>query len=412
MLQRCSRPICGLDQKPTSLGHVRGLHRLLKQTVCARVADHCRPYDTELGRGRYVSSHRSTATTIVALGRARAGGTASTSIRSISMTAQLGRFQSLLVALLLRRRFPLLIRYLGASALILIAAAIRASLDDQLSQYPLLLFYPAVFFTALFFDRGTGVFATCLSVVVSAYLFIEPRFSLEIGETHWMALSIFAAVNLATSVVMETLRHALEALERSRSSYALLLDETAHRTRNDLAMVVSALTLQKRAASPETASALEAAIARIQVISRVQAKLHGAGEIGLVDLPEYLGEVCDGLAQLHVGVRKIAVQCQVASLAVERSTAIAVGLIVNELVTNALKYAFPGREDGKVEVVGALASSGRLRILVRDDGIGCSNAVSGLGTRIVRLLASQHGGSFIRQRRAPGCEAIVELAIR
>jgi two-component sensor histidine kinase len=89
--------------------------------------------------------------------------------------------------------------------------------------------------------------------------------------------------------------------------------------------------------------------------------------------------------------------------------ALSIGLIVNELVTNAFKYAFPDDQIGHVEVE-CKVIDGRLAVSVADDGIGCpEHSESGLGTRLVALLIDQHGGAIKRTNLDPGCRISVTI---
>lgn len=89
--------------------------------------------------------------------------------------------ENLVVRLLPNRGHGTAVRY-GTSALIILSATgLRYALEGPLQHFPLLLFIPAVFLCALLFDRGSGFFATILSAAIAAYLFIEPRFTLNVG---------------------------------------------------------------------------------------------------------------------------------------------------------------------------------------------------------------------------------------
>ncbi|MGX1150724.1 ATP-binding protein [Bradyrhizobium ottawaense] len=93
------------------------------------------------------------------------------------------------------------------------------------------------------------------------------------------------------------------------------------------------------------------------------------------------------------------------------SQAASIGLIVNELVTNCFKYAFPERRSGAVQV-DVRARNGHVLVTVQDDGAGCPAEVkSGLGTRLVSLLATQMKGTVVRRPLPQGCEVQVSLAL-
>ncbi|MGW8189695.1 DUF4118 domain-containing protein [Sphingomonas hankookensis] len=172
--------------------------------------------------------------------------------------------ENLLVRLLPKQRYGITLRYAATCLIVAITALLRYSLDGPLENFPLLLFVPAVFLCALLFDRGSGFFATILSAAVSAYVFIEPYFSFAIGIQNFFALSLFAIIGFTMSLVTEVLRKTIRRLNESEKTKALLLEELAHRTKNDLAIISSAITLQSSASwDPAVREALSAANARV-----------------------------------------------------------------------------------------------------------------------------------------------------
>jgi len=122
----------------------------------------------------------------------------------------------------------------------------------------------------------------------------------------------------------------------------------------------------------------------------------------------YLMQLGGHLADALRDIRPIAVNIDASELYLPAEQAIPLGLIVNELVTNALKHAFPGDRAGTVEVV--LTSHTHLVLLVRDDGIGCPLPKEGVGRRLVQLLAQQLAAKITWEQPAVGCQVRVEVA--
>ncbi|MGR6330426.1 sensor histidine kinase [Sphingomonas sp. XXL09] len=318
--------------------------------------------------------------------------------------------ENMLVRLLPRRRYGVALRYAATCLIIAITALLRYSLDGPLQHFPLLLFVPAVFLCALLFDRGSGFFATLLSAAMSAYFFIEPYFSFAIGLQNFFALFLFIVIGFTMSLVTEALRETIRRLDESERAKALLLEELAHRTKNDLAIISSAITLQSSASrDPAVREALSAANARVLVVAQAQERLRGDVSGGLVGLSAYVGALCHGLGDLLRDVRPIAVRVNCVPISVPSSVAVHVGLIVNELVTNSLKYAYPTERGGVISV--DIASEGaNLVVTVADDGVGCPAEFDpGLGSKLVRLLAKQLGGRVERENADPGCRVRVTL---
>ena len=126
-------------------------------------------------------------------------------------------------------------------------------------------------------------------------------------------------------------------------------------------------------------------------------------------MPQYLGEVCWKLGEGLRGIRPIAVEVDADRVETRSQLATRIGLIVNELVTNALKHAFPDERGGTVSV--RLRRTGdELTLTVEDDGIGCPDApAEGLGSRIVRLLVQQLRGHMTRELANPGCRVTIVI---
>src|SRR4051794_33409652 len=171
--------------------------------------------------------------------------------------------ENLLIRILPFKRFPILMRY-GLSTLIVgFAFLLRLALNEQLENYPLLLFIPAVFLSALIFDRGSGYWATALSTVLASYFLIDPEASLGLSEDDVLPLAIYVAVCIGITTLTETLRRALEA-RQAEEEKGILLREMSHRTKNDLQTVVSILALQARGHSERAVqSAFNSAISRV-----------------------------------------------------------------------------------------------------------------------------------------------------
>lgn len=319
--------------------------------------------------------------------------------------------ENMIIRLLPRRRHGILLRYAASTIIVLVTGLVRFSLENPLQNFPILLFFPAVFLCALMFDRGSGFYATLLSAAIAAYVFIPPAFSFRIGVDSAIALAIFVLIGFTMSLVTEALRRTVTRLDESERATTLLLEELAHRTKNDLAIISSALQLQSRASdNAEVQAALEAANARVLVVARAQERLRGDRDGGLVDLADYLTSLCQGLGDLLRDVRPIAVRVFCAPLQVPSSTAVQIGLIVNELVTNSLKYAYPG-ERGGIVTVRVERDAQRMVVTVADDGVGCpGDAKAGLGTKLVRLLAKQLGGSVTSEPTEAGCRTRVVLS--
>ena len=177
---------------------------------------------------------------------------------------------------------------------------------------------------------------------------------------------------------------------------AALLQELGHRIKNSLQIIVSMVSLEARnQKSGEGKAALERVSHRIAALGRLYSMLGETNSVEQVDAAIYLEALCRDLiesVQKENGI-SIALKTDIASESLPVDRAIPLGLIVNELVTNAVKYAFPSETSGTVAVT-LKRIPGELRLTVSDDGKGADprRADSGLGGRLVDTFARQLGG--------------------
>jgi two-component sensor histidine kinase len=190
------------------------------------------------------------------------------------------------------------------------------------------------------------------------------------------------------------------ALEREREELLrqkeILLEELQHRVANSLQIIASIILMKARTVqSEETRLHLRDAHSRVMSIAAVQEHLHASTASGPVEVTPYLSKLCETLATSMIGdIRPIALTvCGDGGTATSRQ-AECLGLIVTELVMNALKHAFPNdRNDGWIAVEYDVAGT-NWKLSVRDNGIGkpeglFAEAKTGLGTSIVKALAQQ-----------------------
>lgn len=306
-----------------------------------------------------------------------------------------------------RSDFPLWLRYVLTMGLVGIAFIGRVMADEYLRSYPLLLFVPAIFLSSVLFGRGCGIVATVASAVLAArYLMPGSPSSAAIP------LVLFVITGLCIAAVSELLRTTLRKLSEAKRYGDVLLQELAHRTRNDLATIVSILRLQARSETdPAVQTAIASAVSRVDVVAKVHDRLRDTADTSRIALAPYIESLCASLADFHRGVRTISIKVRCEAIQVRSSQAASIGLIVNELVTNCFKYAFPEGRHGVVEV-DVRAKENHVLVSVKDDGIGCPvETKSGLGTRLVNLLATQMKGSVARRPLPQGCEVQVSIAI-
>jgi two-component sensor histidine kinase len=194
-----------------------------------------------------------------------------------------------------------------------------------------------------------------------------------------------------------------EALERDN---ALLLLEVHHRVANSLQIIASVLLqTARRVQSAETKVHLHDAHHRLMAIAAVQHQLAGS-EAGFVELRTYFTRLCASLgASMIRDPSLITIEVDVDDDVVTADVSVSLGLVVTELVINALKHAFPDQRGGKIVVVYRSLGAGWI-LSVADDGVGLGTAKGeskpGLGTSIVQALSHQLRASLRVADTAPG----------
>ena len=196
----------------------------------------------------------------------------------------------------------------------------------------------------------------------------------------------------------------------------MLLQELTHRVKNSLQFIAAMVMIEARThTSGEGKAALERVSHRITALGQLYSKLSKADTVEAVDAAIYLDELCrDLIASVHRhGDTSIVLKTEIESELLPTDRAIPIGLIVNELVTNAIKYAFPGEAKGTVTVT-LKRARGELRLTIADDGQGLDprRGDSGLGGRLVDGFAQQLGGQIERKSDSQGTTVRLVLPLR
>jgi two-component sensor histidine kinase len=209
---------------------------------------------------------------------------------------------------------------------------------------------------------------------------------------------------LAMVIVDSTEAH--RAARRNAEHFA----ELHHRVKNSLANAASLLRLQATPeADPRLAAALQQAANRIHAIADLHDALYRFQGWDLVDLGVYVRDFCDRLAQSLLGDGRVLLEVTTEPAIAPFEQAAPFGIVLNELVTNAVKHAYPPPASGVIRVA-LHAEPDALVLSVSDDGRGLGAAAerpSGLGMKLVRSLARQLGGEL--RIKAPPVGAAFEL---
>ncbi|MFK7781449.1 histidine kinase dimerization/phosphoacceptor domain -containing protein [Psychroserpens sp.] len=177
----------------------------------------------------------------------------------------------------------------------------------------------------------------------------------------------------------------------------LLLKEIHHRVKNNLELVKSLIALQSADLEDSvTKDAMIASQNRVQSMGIIHQKLYQGTNLGSVDMKDYFINLSSGILDTFDADDKVKIECAMDQLELDVDTAVPIGLIVNELLTNALKYAFPDNNTGRIEISMSKVDKKTISLKVSDNGIGKSvNTTSkgtGFGTQLINLLTQQLNG--------------------
>jgi chemotaxis protein methyltransferase CheR len=175
-----------------------------------------------------------------------------------------------------------------------------------------------------------------------------------------------------------------------------LLQEMEHRVANSLQIIASILMIKARlVTSEETRQHLRDAHQRVMSVATVQSHLHATDGVEAVEVGPYLTKLCESLAASMIGDQPIMLQVMADEGAIGSAQAVSMGLIVTELVINALKYAFPADKAGSLVMVTYESKGDDWKLVVSDNGVGDKSgkdvvtAKGGLGTVIVKALVKR-----------------------
>jgi two-component sensor histidine kinase len=208
-----------------------------------------------------------------------------------------------------------------------------------------------------------------------------------------------------------------ERLQTSLQEKEALLKEIHHRVKNNLQIISSLLNLQTaHLKDPAALTVLAESQNRVRAMGLVHETLYGSENLGRVDVARYLESLCASLFRAFgVDPGRVRLQLRVADVPLDLDRAIPCGLLVNELVSNSLKYAFPAERRGQVVVELCQSSPGACTLVVADDGVGLPpdldfRQTSSLGLQLVCGLAQQLG-AIVELERTQGARFAISFCL-
>jgi PAS domain S-box-containing protein len=197
-------------------------------------------------------------------------------------------------------------------------------------------------------------------------------------------------------------RKRMEAdLRASLREKEVLLQEVHHRVKNNLQIISSLINMQlRRLKDSSSRETLEQCQNRVQAIALIHEKLYRSKNLTSVPLPEYVRSLASDIhTAANVPATTVSLELAIADIALPIDTAIPCGLILNELITNALRHAFPDGRQGAIRISIELLDASRLRLAVADNGIGLPaefdiRRCQSMGLQLVNMLAGQLGAQL------------------
>jgi two-component sensor histidine kinase len=281
------------------------------------------------------------------------------------------------------------------------------------------LVYPAIMIATLFARWQSGLLAAVISIAYAFFFVYLPAPTTTQSGPYWTLFAVTVAAGL-TVLLAETFRRAVHraTAERDReiADRDLMLSEFEHRVKNNFQIVASMLDIQRRRVSdPAASEALGSALMRVDSIARAHRHLYRDGQASEVNVSEYLRDLCNTLSDALLLRGGVTLTCDADAARIPRDHAVSIGLVVNELVTNAAKHAFAGRETGTIRVSWKHLPEGGWRLTVADDGVGlppgsrAKRKDGGLGQRLIEAFAKQAGGTLTTESDANGTRVTMDL---
>ena len=326
--------------------------------------------------------------------------------------------------------WPLILQFACTLVAIVGVFLIQFPLEEKGFGVPFALFLACVFMMALMFGRASGFLAVALSAPLCT-VFFAPVGSIHLAHAFDLfQINCYAALAVGATIMADQIHRVLISLSDTNvqlatehTKKALQLREVAHRVANNFASLDALIRQRARASKdPKIQLAFEQASELVHVIARLNNRLNTAADGSTLDSHVFVSGLCEDLKAC--ARNGIAIECRAETHDVLRTAAVPLGLILNELVTNSFKYAFPDQRPGLVSVVFSREDD-HYHLLVEDNGVGMRGDIkgSGLGLQLLQGLSraingevdirsSSKGTSTSMKFEAPPAERRDELRSR
>ena len=210
-----------------------------------------------------------------------------------------------------------------------------------------------------------------------------------------------------------------QTLQASLKEKEVLLQEVHHRVKNNMQVMISLINLQcDQIADHHICEMFNKTVDRINSMALVHKQLYKSSDFSKVDITKYVNSIVENLFVSHgVDTAKISLKIGKNDIALGLDSAISCGLIINELITNSLKYAFPDNRKGEIRVEFKYLTTGQLEMRLSDDGVGMPlnfnfQDSDTLGIQIVKALAEYQLGGTVVQDNTSGTSFLIRFKER
>lgn len=317
--------------------------------------------------------------------------------------------------LLLAAILTAVLSFVGATAITFLSGGINSPFI-----YVLALIVFGGYISALKFGKIYLICATCL--VVLTFLFTQFQSRLISNEVPINSQDTFSLLSILFSVYLlggvfgkdllkshREMSDSKNEIEQKIKEKEVLLKTVHHRVKNNLQMVSSLLNLQsKNSMSPSVKDVVLSSQARVNAMATIHEMLYHKKNLAFIDFNTYIEELTNYLTQT-VNNRKLKVEISIdiPEIKIGIDTAIPLGLLINEMVINSIKHAFPNHREGRINIIMSKEQDDKYRLQMSDNGVGYSEIVelrtsTSLGLKLIHTLARQLKGSARRILNKPG----------
>ncbi len=238
-----------------------------------------------------------------------------------------------------------------------------------------------------------------------------------VGDEFWPLMESAIRQGISNAELRRAQERAEQEIRLGKERAEVLLAEVNHRVANSLALVAALIRLQVSSSkSEEVKAALAETQARITAIAGMHRSLYTSDDVRHVEMDKYLGTLVHEVQGTVSDQQGPSIRLDAEPLYLTSDRAVSIGMIVTELLTNALKYAYPAGGEGEVRVLLRKQGEDSALLAVEDDGIGWREGDqpkgTGLGSRIVKSMAATLGSSIRYVPDIPGTRAELTVALQ